>query len=243
MSAGAWRRPGTVIVMSERPPSSGGPPAPTDVTQLTYLLPPEVDPVCNAAVDPLEIAAALGGGGSEQSGGADQVRPSRSVHPGRGALRHSLRTGRARARPAQPPRPGRGARTWPSGSSSSCPPSASPSPPAPCTWFCPGGPFPWPSPSAGPSARPRPVRPSLSSTAVRIRPRPYCPSLRAHRSRRHGGGAGGHHLGPRQFGSAVAHHHLVLPLRGLAHRLVGVQGSRHPSPSPWLRHCSSRSPI
>ncbi len=78
----------------------------TDVTELIYLLPPEVDPVCNAAVDPLEIAAAL-----EAAGISNRVAQTRFGRPDLFTLAEELyevrtcRTVPLRNQPS-PPRPG-----------------------------------------------------------------------------------------------------------------------------------------
>jgi hypothetical protein len=94
--------------MSERTTLSGGPPAPADVTQMTYLFPLEVDPVCNAAVDPLEIAAAL-----EAVGVSNRVAQTRFGRPDLFTLAEELydtRSGRVVPvrDPPRPPRPGGG---------------------------------------------------------------------------------------------------------------------------------------
>ncbi len=92
--------------MSERAVSSGGPAVPADVAQLTYLFPLEVDPVCNAAVDPLEIAAAL-----EAVGVSNRVAQTRFGRPDLFTLAEELydtRSGRTvpvRDQPS-PPRAG-----------------------------------------------------------------------------------------------------------------------------------------
>jgi hypothetical protein len=85
---------------------SGGSSVPADISELTYLLPLEVDPVCNAAVDPLEIAAAL-----EVVGISNRVAQTRFGRPDLFTLAEDLydtRTGRTvplRDRPGRP-RPG-----------------------------------------------------------------------------------------------------------------------------------------
>jgi hypothetical protein len=92
--------------MDEGVVSDGGHPLPSDVTELIYLLPPEVDPVCNAAVDPLEIAAGL-----ETAGISNRVAQTRFGRPDLFTLAEELyntRTGRnvpLRNQP-RPPRPG-----------------------------------------------------------------------------------------------------------------------------------------
>ena len=91
-----------------------------DVTELIYLLPPEVDPVCGAAVDPLEIAAAL-----EAAGVSNQVARTTFGQPDLFTLAEELyNAGRGAAGTGARPRPGTpaaaGSRTWPSDSSSWC---------------------------------------------------------------------------------------------------------------------------
>ncbi len=90
----------------ERVVTPVGRPVPADVNQLIYLLPPEVDPVCNAAVDPLEIAAAL-----EAAGISNRVAQTKFGRPDLFALAEELYDARTcrmvplRDQPS-PPRPG-----------------------------------------------------------------------------------------------------------------------------------------
>ena len=143
--------------MAEPEVSVGPAPAP-DIDQLVYLLPPEVDPVCNAAVDPLEIAAAL-----EAAGVSNRVAQTTFGRPDLFTLAEELydaRTGRTVPLHNQPrpPRSG-GVADLALGLLFVVPVVSLTVAGPPCTWCSRGGPFPWPSPSAGPSARPWPGRP------------------------------------------------------------------------------------